>query len=271
MSFLPRSATAGGVVHSDLREASTGYVAESVKILVENARAHPDLSLHAGGFELVHAPSKVADFNDCDEVIRIYYDECKAIARGLTGANTAFTFDHIIREKGTQYNGGGIDGSLQQSGVQNGGGYISSVHMDYTDRTTWDRYLALHGETVPNADHVYALNFWRPLSESVDDNPLAICDARTVESSDLLEVDVYGYGGQNYSWHDIGIETFSVSASKNHRWYYYPDMTPDDVLVIKSYDSAGVVGTTSPHGSFVHPNPRGIARRSIELRVLCFC
>ena len=48
-------------------------------------------------------------------------------------------------------------------------------------------------------------------------------------------------------------------------------MTPDEVLVIKSFDSDGVVGNTCPHASFAHPNPKGEPRRSIELRVLCFC
>jgi len=48
-------------------------------------------------------------------------------------------------------------------------------------------------------------------------------------------------------------------------------MTPDDVLVIKSFDSEGVIGRTCPHASFAHPNPQGIPRHSIELRVLCFC
>ena len=190
----------------------------------------------------------------------------------LTGARTTFTYDHIIREPGKQWVGNARDASFRECGVESGGGYIGNVHMDYTDRTTWDQYLGLHGEQVPDhASHVYALNFWRPLSPSVDDNPLAVCDARTVSERDLLEVDVYGYGADNYSWHDIGIETFSVSASEQQRWFYYSGMTPDDVLVIKSYDSDGVIGTTCPHASFPHPDPQGIPRRSIELRVLCFC
>ena len=71
--------------------------------------------------------------------------------------------------------------------------------------------------------------------------------------------------------YDIGIDTFSVSASEHQQWYYYPGMTPDDVLVFKSYDSDGVIGRTCPHASFAHPNPLGELRRSIELRVLCFC
>lgn len=271
LNFLPRSALSDSVVVTDLRQSSQGGAAVAVEVQVADARDNPQLGLQASGFELVHAPSKVKDFYDCSVVMTTYYEECRTLAKKLTGAHTTFTFDHVIREPDTQYNGGGTDGSVQKSGPQNGGGYVGSVHMDYTDRTLWNAYLALHGEVVPSAKHVYALNFWRPLSESVDDNPLAVCDARTVDRDDLLEVDFYGYGAKNYSWHNIGIETFSVSTSNNHRWYYYPGMTPDDVLVIKSYDSAGVVGTTCPHASFAHPHPQGIARRSIELRVLCFC
>jgi len=273
LHFLPASQTGGPTVHVDLRKPADGPAsAEATDVAVMNAREQADLGLHTSGFELVPAPSAVTDFYDCDLVMETYYDECKAIAKKLTGAHTTFTFDHIIREPGLQYSGGGTDGSQRKSGVERGGGYIGSVHMDYTDNTTWDRYLALHGERVPErASRVYALNFWRPLSSSVDDNPLAICDARTVQPGDLQETVVYGYGADNYSWHDIGIETFSVSASDHQRWYYYPGMTPDDVLVIKSFDSQGVIGNTCPHASFTHPNPKGEPRHSIELRVLCFC
>ncbi len=273
LCFMPSSQTGGPVRHVDLRSPSDGLArVEATEVAVMNAREHADLGLHTSGFELVRSPSAVTNFYDCDLVMGTYYDECKATALELTGAHTTFTYDHIIREHGLQFSGGGTDGSQRKSGVERGGGYISSVHMDYTDNTTWHRYLALHGERVPaRASRVYALNFWRPLSPSADDHPLAVCDARTVRVEDLQETVVYGYGADNYSWHDIGIETFSVSASEYQRWYYYPGMTPDDVLVIKSFDSQGVIGNTCPHASFAHPNPKGEPRHSIELRVLCFC
>ena len=277
LHFFPSSQTGGPVRHVDLRAPSEEFAdVGATEVAVMNAREHADLGLHSSGFELVRSPSAVTDFYDCAMVMGTYYDECRAIARKLTGAHTAFTFDHIIREPELQFSGGGTDGSQRASGVERGGGYISSVHMDYTDNTTWHRYLALHGERVPEgASRVYALNFWRPLSLSVDDHPLAVCDARTVRVEDLQETMVYGYGAENYSWHDIGIDTFSVSASGHQRWYYYPGMTPDDVLVIKSFDSRGVIGRTCPPASFPHPNPhpkpKAEPRRSIELRVLCFC
>lgn len=272
LGFMPASHAGGPTRHVDLRarpHRSTRL--EPREVAVSNARGQAGLGLGSSGFELIRSPSAVADFYDCDEVMATYYDECKAIARELTGAHATFTFDHIIREPGLQYSGGGTDGRQRRSGVDRGGGYIGGVHMDYTDNTTWDRYLALHGERVPaDAARVYALNFWRPLSATADDQPLAVCDARTVRPADLGEAVIHGYGAENYSWHDIGIETFSVAASARHRWYYFPNMTPDEVLIIKSFDSEGVIGKTCPHASFAHPDATGEARRSVELRVLCF-
>ena len=271
MNFYPASETGGPVRHLDFRKPPEGPAPVTAEVHVLDAREHQDVGLHKSGFQLVRSPSKIKDFYDPEEVTNVYYEECKAIARQLTGAHTTFTYDHIIREPGKQFSAGGTGSAQTETGGNRGGGYINTVHMDYTDNTTWDKYLGLHGEEVPAANHVYALNFWRPISSTVDDNPLAVCDARTVRMEHLQETVVYGYGADSYSWHDIGIETFSVSASDQQRWYYYPKMTPEDILIIKSYDSDGVIGTTCPHASFPHPEPKGEPRRSIELRVLCFC
>lgn len=271
MNFYPASQTGGPIRHVDFREPAEGPAPVIAEVPVSDARENDDIGLHKSGFELVHSPSAVKDFYDADEVMKIYYEECKGLTTKLTGAHTTFTYDHIIREPGKQLSAGGTGDRQKETGENRGGGYIGTVHMDYTDNTTWDKYLGLHGETVPRANHVYALNFWRPISPSVDDNPLAVCDARTVDKGDLQETVVYGYGADTYSWHDIGIETFSVSTAEHQQWYYYPGMTPGDVLIIKSYDSDGVIGTTCPHASFPHPEPKGEQRRSIELRVLCFC
>ena len=63
-----------------------------------------------------------------------YYEECKAIARTLTGAHTTFTFDHIIREPDLQFSGGGHRWLAKGSPVSNAEVVTSaSVHMDYTD------------------------------------------------------------------------------------------------------------------------------------------
>ena len=247
---------------------------EPIDTTIQDARTFADAGISTSGFELFDHPSRVEDFSDSAAVMSVYYDECKALAKRLTGAQHTFTYDHLIREPGRQISGGGTDsGQPRVTGAAQGGGYVGSVHMDYTTNTTWDAYLAVHGERPPlNSKRILALNFWRPLSEVVDDYPLALCDARTVHAEDLFETVIYGYGADNYSWHDVGIETYNVKASPRQHWYYYPGMRPNELLVFKSFDSEGTIGRACPHSAFSNPlaPADAPARRSIELRVLCY-
>ena len=260
----------------DMREPDSnrgGMGAVVAETLISDARQMDDAGLDRSGFQVVRRPTSVADFMDNEEVMRVYYEECRQLAKEITGASVAYTYDHLIREPGRQISGGGTDGQSNVTGEDSGGGYIGFAHMDYTDTTTWDKYLAVHGERPPKTPkRVVSLNFWRGLSSVVDDYPLAICDARSVKETDLYETIVYGYGATNYSWHEIGIETYSVKHSRDQRWYYYSLMSPDEVLIFKAYDSEGVIGNTCPHAAFSNPlaDPSSPPRRSIELRVLCF-
>ena len=247
---------------------------QRVDCTIEDARPLAwDLTLDTSAFTLVHRPTAVRDWFDHAEVMRVYYEECRRLAREMTGASHAYTYDHLIREPGKQTAGGGLGPSGDVTGADRGGGYVTGVHMDYTDHAVWTEYLALHGVKEPKgALRVVVLNFWRPLYDPVEGNPLAVCDGRTVRAEDLLETEIFGYGHEGYSWHNIGVAVYEVAASPAHRWYYYPRMTRDEVLLMKTYDSRGVVGRACPHASFTNPlaSPDAPPRRSIELRVLCY-
>ena len=68
-------------------------------------------------------------------------------------------------------------------------------------------------------------------------------------------------------------ETYSVTYNPNHRWFYFPDMTPDEALLLKCYDSTTDGRTRfGPHTAFVDPTTPADAapRESIELRTLVF-
>jgi hypothetical protein len=281
LSFFSRSLIAPAQemapLDIDLRKVdpgSGGTMTELVECTISDARHAPVApSLDSTGYTLVHRPSAVRDWYDSREVIDTYYEECRELARELTGASHVFTFDHIIREPGRQIGGGGTAQQDVVTTQEAGGGYVSGVHMDYSDRATWADYLALHGHTEPaGADRVVVLNFWRPLFGSPDRAPLALCDARTVTADDLLETTLYGYGHEGYSWHDIGISVFQVAASPSQRWSYFSGMSPDEVLLMKTYDTLGVIGRGCPHAAFSNPAapPGTPERHSIELRVLCF-
>lgn len=282
LGFISRDALtrarAAGPRTVDLRApgAAAPLSIERVECTINDARnGVADLGLERSGFALFERPSAVRDWFDVHEVMNTYYAECKAIARELTGATHAYTFDHLIREPGKQTAGGGLNpaGGATVTGTEQGGGYVGGAHMDYTENSVWAEYLALHGVREPrDPERVLNLNFWRPLRDVVEGNPLALCDARTVRADDLLETMIFGYGDEGYSWHKIGVSVYNVAYSPEHRWYYHPRMTPDEVLIFRTYDSQGVIGTSPPHASFANPAAPAAAapRRSIELRVVCY-
>lgn len=68
-------------------------------------------------------------------------------------------------------------------------------------------------------------------------------------------------------------EIYHLAYNPHQRWYYFPDIRRDEVLLIKGYDSRhdGRARFT-PHSAFQDPHtPPGAApRESIEVRALAF-
>jgi hypothetical protein len=67
-------------------------------------------------------------------------------------------------------------------------------------------------------------------------------------------------------------ETYGLAHNPAHRWYFFPDMQPNEALLIKCYDSDKTKARFTPHGSFDDPampadHP---PRESIEVRTLAF-
>ena len=137
-------------------ETRTQSPPDIVTTHINDARQTAGLSLDTSGFQLVDHPSAVTDFLDHKAVVSTYYEECKVIAKALTGASVAHTYDHLVREPGRQISGGGTDGVPHTTGDEAGGGYIGFAHMDYTDNTTWEKYLAVHDTRPPtNAKRIH--------------------------------------------------------------------------------------------------------------------
>ena len=66
-------------------------------------------------------------------------------------------------------------------------------------------------------------------------------------------------------------EIYNVAFAPSQRWYFAPQMTRDEVLLIKGWDSLddGRARFT-PHGAFEQPgaDQTALPRESIELRTL---
>ena len=69
---------------------------------------------------------------------------------------------------------------------------------------------------------------------------------------------------------DMRHDTTSYVHNPQHRWYYYPDMTRDEVIVFKAHDSQQSVARRVPHTAFTDPTcpPGTPTRASVEARGL---
>jgi hypothetical protein len=217
-----------------------------------------ELKLDKNGFELIEQRSAVRDFWDDDEVRRVYYPEAERILKQATGASRVFVFDHLQRRR--------VDGAPERS--RNGPRQPATrVHVDHTARSGPQRARDLLGAEADELlkGRVQVINLWRPLHGPLRDAPLAVCDAKSVDADDLIPSDLV--------YRDRTGETYSVAYSPDHRWYYVPEMRPDEVLLLKCCDTLdNGQARFMPHTSFTDPTTPADARprESIELRTLVF-
>jgi hypothetical protein len=215
-------------------------------------------SLDREGFELVRHPTVVRNFYDDEEVRRVYYPLAEAFLRATLRADRVVIFDHTVRRR--------VEGApdIRGAGPRQP---ATRVHVDQTVASGPNRVR----EHLPDeADQllrgrVQVINLWRPIRGPMRDTPLAMCDGQTVAEGDLVASDLIYPNRRG--------ETYSVKYSPGHRWFYFPEMTPDEAILLKCYDSATDGRTRfSPHTAFVDPTTPADAppRESIELRTLVF-
>ena len=220
-------------------------------VRIEDARGREsEFTLDRNGFALVKAPTAVADFYDPEEIRRVYYPEIERLLRATLGASRVFVFDHNVRNAARS--------DLAPPSRQ--------VHNDHTVNSAPRRvrdHLGADAEELLK-QRFGVVNVWRPIRGPVLDSPLALCDARTFTDDDLIFSDlVYAH---------VRGETSRVEYKPTHRWYYFSEQQPDEVLLIRIHDSAkDGRARLSFHTSFENPlTPGAPPRESIEVRTLVF-
>ncbi|KAF2113109.1 hypothetical protein BDV96DRAFT_496954 [Lophiotrema nucula] len=241
------------------------------------------------GFAVYNFPAREKVYTDDNAVREGYYEEVKNLLRTeLPGVKKVEIFDHTIRRR--------VKDAPRQP--------VQQVHVDQTPGAAAVR-VRRH---LPEAEHEELLkgryqiiNVWRPIENPASDFPLAVIDWRSTVPSDFIPVDLMypkrdsmdldddprgkeqlpdPESYQSLQGYRVGGETLAVAPNPNHKFYYMKDMTPDEVMLLKCYDSRGegepdgVTGLAlrTPHTAFIDPNTPKDApgRQSIEVRCLVF-
>lgn len=214
-------------------------------------------SVDREGFAVARGASALRDFDDEAAIRAVYYPESARILQAATGAARVHIFDHTIRRR--------IPGAEDRGAVPRQP--VSRVHVDHTERSGPQRVRDLLGKEAEALlrGRVQIVNLWRPLAGPVRDMPLAVADARTAAPEDFVASDLI--------YRDRVGETYQVRFNPAHRWYWLPEMMPEEALLLKCYDSRrDGVARFAPHTAFADPTAPADAppRQSIEIRALLF-
>jgi len=182
------------------------------------------------------------------------------LARALCDGKQARAFDHQVRrcESGRPPLGFGRpeDGSAPSA--------LGRVHNHYSPASARRRLCGVFPEAASDAPFLL-LNVWRAMVHVVQDTPLAVCDARSVNVADWVVADLI--------YRERTGEINLVTYRPEHRWYYYPDRRPEEVLVFISsgsrpHGNVAKADTMTPHCAFDLPHIPANAplRQSMEVR-----
>ena len=140
------------------------------------------------------------------------------------------------------------------------------VHIDQTYEATVKRVHQLMGADADRLlkSRVRIINVWRPIANPVAHKPLAVADWRTLDHADLVKSALHYPHRTGY--------VYSVRYNPKLEWYYLGGQTPDEVTLIKCYDSETDRARLTPHTAFTDVGSPKEAphRQSIEVRVLVF-
>jgi hypothetical protein len=227
-----------------------------IEMDVTDARARAP-TLDGAGFTLIAHRSAVADFADRAALEAIHRPEIVALVQQLSGADLVLVGSPGILR---------FSERSPQSGVLDNSRPARFAHVDVSDATAaaFAQRAAPPGRPLARFVHY---NIWRALSPPPQDVPLAVCDARSVDSADLIAADAVFDSPGKPEWSFEGLLLAHAAA---HRWHWFPDMHRDEALIFKTHDSDRSCAHCVPHVAFDHAEcpVHAPPRVSVEMRAL---
>ncbi|KZL66031.1 methyltransferase-like protein [Colletotrichum tofieldiae] len=213
-------------------------------------------TLDRNGFQIYQHQTIEKNFVDDAQIKASYYPETEQLLKTVTGASRIFIFDHTIRRQPPS----------AASRDRAARGPVQRVHIDQSYKAALSRvpyHLPADAEELLKG-RVQIINVWRPI-KTVQRDPLAVADAGSVSDEDLVVTDLIYPNRRG--------ETYAVRHKDGHQWYYKAGLSPDEVILIKCFESkTDGRARRVPHTSFVDPNASQDVppRESIEVRALVF-
>ena len=267
--------------HSSVDLGTAGYYRlkfDEQPVKITDIRGHEqDFDLTKNGFQYYKHTSQEKNFRDENAIKDAYYKEVEQLMKNATGATTVHPYSHFVRRSDRDAIKASVDSKPDAEKVT----AVTPARYVHIDESEDGAATVLRDNLPPDATPSlrncrYAIiNVWRPIKPIYKD-PLAVCDARSVPDSDLVPItmNLPPKGSMTYAEISAGqsFEVYYAKANPEPRWYFVSAMGPDEVLLIKCFDSKrGGLARRVPHSAFMDPRTVGEStRESIEVRCLVF-
>ena len=246
---------------------------------------HPGISPHSAqcmdklGVALASCDSQCNNFYDSAEVRRVFYPEMeKLLLEFYPDATDALVYNHDVFDK--DYEGDRTEDQYAKNPGVNAN-YANLVHNDLNDnsgrvrcRELLTRNLRNFGReqycTEVEADEkmsrrFLSINLAKPM-ETVEQNPFVLCAWPSFADQPYIN---------NYRVYDDRVgETTRFTYRPEHEWYWIPQQQPNEVSMLKCYDSVcdGSVSRWSFHSACIDPTAAADARcrKNVVVRAFVF-
>jgi len=231
------------------------------------------------GVSLASCESECQNFYDASEVERVFYPEMeKLLLAFFPGATDALVYNHDVFDK--HYEGDRTeDQDNKNPGVN--ANYANLVHNDLNDNSGRVRCRELLTKNLRNfgreqhytqaqADEkmsrrFMSINLAKPM-ETVRQNPFVLCAWPSFADQPYIN---------NYRVYDDRVgETTRFTYRPDHEWYWIPEQKPNEVSMLKCYDSVtdGSVSRWSFHTACIDPTAQEDApcRKNVVVRSYVF-
>eukprot|EP00929_Paragymnodinium_shiwhaense_P008487 TRINITY_DN112446_c0_g1_i1.p1 TRINITY_DN112446_c0_g1~~TRINITY_DN112446_c0_g1_i1.p1 ORF type:complete len:488 (-),score=84.15 TRINITY_DN112446_c0_g1_i1:472-1830(-) len=242
---------------SELEPAKQGKVMGIPVKMIDAREVEKKVTMKDNGFDLVTQPTGMSrkDFFDDALIVKKYYPLCEDAIKKAVGSSFVKCFHHLVR------------------GHCTGQPFAGIAHADYSTHTAHDlvQRVVPEGIKMPFKGRMCVMNLWRNINPEspLKNHFLAMCDGASIVSPD----DFVHYTSKDAA---TGKENLTFHMSPNnhrlHKWYYYPLMTADEVLVFMQFDSDPLSRCRYTfHSSVsVQDDTLDYKRESIEVRCVAF-
>jgi hypothetical protein len=211
-------------------------------------------SLTREGFCRVDDIVDIRDITTSPEAAERYRAHLVPLMLELTGA------DEIIVQAGSVRRQAQLNPTLRAPVP--GSIPVNFVHSDFTPKGAAQAEARYPAPSRRETRRKAMFNMWKLLSPGPTNIPLALCDSSSVLTDDIILGDSNLPDGSSF-------ETAFFRHNKKHRWYYYSDLTAEQLLVFKQSDTDANFPAVVPHTAFNDDSrPPAASRVSIETRCL---